>query len=407
MNNPLVDAKIRLEKAFETINLDKKYLPLLLEPQRVLEVNIPHTKKDGTIEILKGYRCQHNNNLGPYKGGIRFSTNVNLDEVKALSIWMSIKCAIVGTPFGGAKGGICFDPKQYSEEEVEEITRTYTRNIAPIIGEYKDIPAPDVNTNGKIMNYIVDEFAKYNGKKELGVVTGKPVENGGSLGRLEATGYGIYLNTLFAFNDLGINEKTVAIEGFGNVGSHTALYLYQNGFKVCAISNVNGCIYKKDGLNIANLFTFTRNNSNIMEYKEDGIEYLDRSEICAVDVKAFLPCALENSVTKENANKIKAKLVVEGANGPLSIDADNICKEKGITVIPDVLANAGGVLVSYFEWYQNVKNLKWTFDSVQEKQRDMMQKSYNTIKEFKNEHNLTFREACYAYACKKILDNQK
>ena len=291
MNNPLKDAQIRIEYIFDTLKLDKKYLKLLTEPNRLIKVRVPLYKKDGSIEVFDGYRSQHNNNLGPYKGGIRFSNKVNEDEVKALSIWMSLKCAIAGVPFGGGKGGICIDVKKYNDEEIEQVTKNYTRLIAPFIGEYIDIPAPDVNTNGKIMNYIVDEYAKVNGKLALGVVTGKPVSNGGSLGRTEATGYGVYLNTVNAFKDLDLKEKTIAIEGCGNVGIYAAYYLHEAGYKVVAVSNTSGCIYKSEGINIPLLQEKLKEDRNLNNYKEEGLSYLEKEEIQNLDVTAFLPCA--------------------------------------------------------------------------------------------------------------------
>ena len=405
MNNPLKDAQLRIETIFNKINLDKKYLNLLIEPNRIIKVRVPLYKEDGSIEVFDGYRSQHNNNLGPYKGGIRYSTTVTEDEVKALSIWMSLKCAIANVPFGGGKGGINIDVKKYSDSEIEKVTRKYIDLIAPFIGEYIDIPAPDVNTNGKIMNYIVDEYSKITGKLALGVVTGKPVSNGGSLGRIEATGYGVYLNTVMAFNDYKLKDKTVAIEGCGNVGIYAALYLYNDNYKICAISNTSGCIYKKEGLNIPELFEFLKTNRNLNEYKEINIEYLSKEKISSLDVTAFLPCALENSININNANDIKAKLIVEGANGPLTIEADQILNDKNVIIIPDVLANAGGVLVSYFEWYQNTNNTKWSFEYVQSKQKEKMEESYKNIKDFKDEYHMTFRESCYAFAVKKIIQN--
>lgn len=407
MNNPLKDAQLRIENVFNTINLDKKYLPLLLEPNRFIHVKVPLVKDNGEIVVYDGYRSQHNNNLGPYKGGIRYSLNVTDDEVKALSLWMSLKCAIINVPFGGGKGGICVDVKTLSENEIERLTRSYTRLIAPNIGDDVDIPAPDVNTNGKIMNYIVDEYAKYKGKIHLGVVTGKPVENGGSLGRVEATGYGVYLNTTFAAKDLNITDKTVAVEGCGNVGIYAALYLYQNGYKVVAISNTSGCLFKKDGINIANLSIFLKTNRNLNDYHEENIKHLSKNDIYEVDANIFLPCALENSINETNASKIKAKLIVEGANGPINVEGEKLLLQKNVTIIPDVLANAGGVLVSYFEWHQNINEITWNFDFIQKKQLEMTEIAYNNIKDFKLLHNLTFREACYAYAVNKIIKGGK
>ena len=401
--NPFEIARKQVKTACDRLNADPAVYEILKNPQRVLEVNFPVKLDDGTVKTFTGYRSQHNNAVGPYKGGVRFHPNVNLDEVKALSVWMTIKCCVAGIPYGGGKGGITLDPRDYSEAELERISRAYSEAISPLIGEKTDIPAPDVNTNGKIMSWMVDAYENIVKHSAPGVFTGKPVEFGGSLARTEATGYGVNLAAVQALEKLGKDVKgaTYAIQGFGNVGYHTGLYAHKSGAKVVAVSTVDVAIYNEDGLDMEALFKEYRANGFITNKAGYGKE-ITNAELLALDVDVLAPCALENQLTSENAGKVRAKIVVEGANGPTTPEADAILRQNGVLVVPDILANCGGVVVSYFEWVQNLQGYYWEFDEVQEKETVVLRRAFRDIWNLAQEYDVDLRTASYMMSIRRV-----
>lgn len=403
--NPFEIAQRQVKNACDKLGTEPAVYELLKNPMRVLEVSFPLKRDDGTIETITGYRAQHNNACGPYKGGTRFHPAVNMDEVKALSTWMTFKCAVTGVPYGGGKGGVIIDPTQYSQAELERVARGFTAAIAPIIGEKVDIPAPDVNTNGQIMAWMVDEYEKVTGEYAPGVMTGKPVEFGGSLGRTEATGYGVALMAQAAVERLGIKFEgaKVAVQGFGNVGGYTALFLHRLGAKVICVSDINVTVYDENGLDIEKMFL-----DPVKPLVNNGYgKEITKEEFFALELDALVPCALENQITSENAGSIRAKVVCEGANGPTTPEADKILRENGILLVPDILANAGGVTVSYFEWVQNLQRFSWTFEDVQEKQRNMMYSAFDDIWDLAKEFDVDMRTAAYMMSIRRIERTMK
>ena len=401
--NPFEIARKQVKTACDRLNADPAVYEILKNPQRVLEVSFPVKLDDGTVKTFTGYRSQHNNAVGPYKGGVRFHPNVNLDEVKALSIWMTIKCCVAGIPYGGGKGGITLDPRDYSEAELERISRAYSEAISPLIGEKIDIPAPDVNTNGKIMSWMVDAYENVVKKSAPGVFTGKPVEFGGSLARTEATGYGVNFAAVQALEKLGKDVKgaTYAIQGFGNVGYHTGYYAHQSGAKVVAVSTVDVAIYNENGLDMEALFKEFQEKGFITNEAGYGKE-ISNAELLALDVDVLAPCALENQLTSENAGKVRAKIVVEGANGPTTPEADAILRQNGVLVVPDILANCGGVVVSYFEWVQNLQGYYWEFDEVQEKETVVLRRAFRDIWNLAQEYDVDLRTASYMMSIRRV-----
>ena len=401
--NPFEIARKQVKTACDRLNADPAVYELLKSPQRVLEVTFPVKLDNGTVKTFTGYRSQHNNAVGPYKGGVRFHPNVNLDEVKALSIWMTIKCCVAGIPYGGGKGGITLDPRDYSEAELERIARAYSEAISPLIGEKIDIPAPDVNTNGKIMSWMVDAYENVVKKSAPGVFTGKPVEFGGSLARTEATGYGVNFAAVQALEKLGKDVKgaTYAIQGFGNVGYHTGYYAHQSGAKVVAVSTVDVAIYNENGLDMEALFKEFQEKGFITNEAGYGKE-ISNAELLALDVDVLAPCALENQLTSENAGKVRAKIVVEGANGPTTPEADAILRQNGVLVVPDILANCGGVVVSYFEWVQNLQGYYWEFDEVQEKETVVLRRAFRDIWNLAQEYDVDLRTASYMMSIRRV-----
>lgn len=398
--NPFEIAQRQVKNACDKLGAEPAVYEILKNPMRVLEVSFPVKMDDGTIRSFTGYRSQHNNACGPYKGGLRFHPGVTLDEVKALSTWMTFKCSVTGIPYGGGKGGIAIDPKDFSQGELERISRGFARAIAPMIGEKVDIPAPDVNTNGQIMSWMVDEYAAVTGEFAPGVFTGKPVEFGGSLARTEATGYGVAIMAKAAIEKAGIdfNGARIAIQGFGNVGSYAALYAKQMGAKVVAISDINVTVYNENGLDIEAMIA-----DPIKPLANNGYgKEITKDEFFALELEALVPCALENQITSANADSIKAKVVCEGANGPTTPEADAILFGKGITVVPDILANSGGVTVSYFEWVQNLQRFSWSFEDVQAKQEVLMYKAFDEISALMAEFNVDMRTAAYMMSIKRI-----
>ena len=401
--NPFEIARKQVKTACDRLNADPAVYEILKSPQRVLEVSFPVKLDDGTVKTFTGYRSQHNNAVGPYKGGVRFHPNVNLDEVKALSIWMTIKCCVAGIPYGGGKGGITLDPRDYSEAELERIARAYSEAISPLIGEKIDIPAPDVNTNGKIMSWMVDAYENVVKKSAPGVFTGKPVEFGGSLARTEATGYGVNFAAVQALEKLGKDVKgaTYAIQGFGNVGYHTGYCAHQSGAKVVAVSTVDVAIYNENGLDMEALFKEFQEKGFITNEAGYGKE-ISNAELLALDVDVLAPCALENQLTSENAGKVRAKIVVEGANGPTTPEADAILRQNGVLVVPDILANCGGVVVSYFEWVQNLQGYYWEFDEVQEKETVVLRRAFRDIWNLAQEYDVDLRTASYMMSIRRV-----
>ncbi|RKD29049.1 Glu/Leu/Phe/Val family dehydrogenase [Thermohalobacter berrensis] len=406
--NPFEIAQQQLKTACDKLGADDAVYELLKEPKRVLEVSIPVKMDDGSIKVFKGYRSQHNDAIGPTKGGIRFHPDVTRDEVKALSTWMTFKCGVVGLPYGGGKGGITVDVNELSEGEIERLSRGFARAIAPIIGDKQDIPAPDVNTNGQIMSWMVDEFSKIKQQNVPGVFTGKPVSFGGSLGRTEATGYGVALMIREAAKKKGLKmeDLRVAVQGFGNVGSYAAMYAEEFGAKVVAVSDSSACIINEKGLDVKAVMKHREENGKLSGF--EGAEREEhRDEIFKVEPEVFAPCALENAITSENVNDLTAKIICEGANGPTTPEADKVLYDKGVLVVPDILANAGGVTVSYFEWVQNLMNYYWSFEEVQEKQEKLMVDAFNKIFEIMEEHKVDMRTAAYMMSIKRIAEAMK
>jgi len=364
---------------------------------------------NGEVHVFEGYRVQHNLERGPAKGGIRYHPNVTLDEVKALAMWMTWKCAVVGIPYGGAKGGVICDPTKMSLYEIEKLTRRYTSEISIIISPEKDIPAPDVNTNPQVMAWIMDTYSMNIGYSAPGVVTGKPIDIGGSEGRLTATGRGAMFVIEEALKYLKMSPKncTVAVQGFGNVGSATAKFLHELGCKIVGVTDVSGGIFNKKGINIPHLLDYISKNpkKNIAGYDEGDFECDPKkanNELLAMEVDILAPCALENQITEQNVGKIKAKIIAEGANGPTTPAADKVLYEKGVFVLPDVLANAGGVTVSYFEWVQDLQSHFWRLEDIDEELKRIMTKSFKDVVEIAEREKCDMRLAAYILAVSRV-----
>ena len=410
--NPLESAQLQIKKACEKLNLNPAVYEILKQPQRFMEISIPVKMDDGSLKVFKGYRSAHNHALGPSKGGVRFHQSVNVEEVKALSTWMTLKAGLLAIPYGGGKGGICVDPKKLSDRELESLSRGYVRGLYKYLGERIDIPAPDVNTNGKIMSYFIDEYTKLNGDKEdFGTFTGKPLILGGSLGRSEATGYGVVITTKYASKKIGLDLKNaeIGLQGFGNVGSFTLKYLLEEGAKVkyLSIRDENeecgrSALYSEDGFDYESLQKYRDENKTLVVYPK--AKKISDEEFWQTKFDILIPAALENIITEKIAKNLDVKLIAEGANGPTTPEADIILKEKNVEVIPDVLANSGGVLVSYYEWIQNQYGNYWSKEEVQEKQEKDMLKALEGIFEIKEEFDTNIREASYMFAIKRIAE---
>lgn len=406
--NPLIAAQARVKAACDKLGMDKNVYEILKNPARIVEVQIPVKMDDGSIKTFTGFRAQHNTALGPSKGGIRFHPMVSRDEVSALSIWMTFKCAVTGLPYGGGKGGIIVDPKELSNGELERLCRGYVDAIYPILGEKSDVPAPDVNTNGQIMSWMIDEYIKLSGDNSFGTFTGKPVELNGSLGRTKATGLGISITIASALKTMGkdINSAKIAIQGFGNVGSFTAKCSYDMGAKVVAIAEWNTILFNADGIDINALMAYKDNNKgSIKDFP--GASVISANEFWGLDVDVLAPCAMENTINADTAPLIKTKLVVEGANGPTTLDGEEILIKNGVMVVPDILANAGGVTVSYFEWVQNRYGYYWTESEVEDKEHIAMTTAFDAIYKIKCEYDVTMREAAYMYSIKRVANAMK
>lgn len=412
MENPFLNAQKQLEQVATQLDVSSDILAVLQVPQKIIEVNIPVKMDSGEIKVFKGFRSQHNNARGPYKGGIRFHPNVTKEEVMALSIWMTWKCSVAGIPFGGGKGGIIVNPKELSEGELERLSRGYVRTIAAIIGPAVDVPAPDVGTNGKIMEWMVDEYkevlrsATGQSLKEneiLATFTGKPVGSGGSLGREEATGRGgVYvLQALLNKQDsVKTSNVKIAVQGIGNVGYWFAKIAQEKGFQIAAISDSKGGIMGDIG-DVREVREYKEKTGSIVGFP--GTKTISNNELLELDVDVLVPAALENVITKDNANKVKAKIIVEMANGPITPEADEILNEKGIIVVPDILANSGGVTVSSFEWEQNMKEEKWDEKSVNERLEKTIVGAFEEVWKMREEKKVDLRKAAYLLAVDKVI----
>ncbi|NLY45149.1 MAG: Glu/Leu/Phe/Val dehydrogenase [Tissierella sp.] len=405
--NPLESAQQQIKSACDILSLEPSVYELLKEPQRVIEVSIPVKMDDGSVKVFKGYRSLHNDAIGPGKGGIRFHPDVNMDEVKALSIWMTFKCCVTGIPYGGAKGGVTVDPRTLSQGELERLSRGYVQGIYKYLGEKIDIPAPDVNTNGQIMAWMLDEYIKLKGDYQSATFTGKTTSLGGSKGRDEATGSGVAIIAQEAIKKIGLNIKnsTVAIQGFGNVGGYTAKHIQLRGAKLVAIGLRDCAIYNKDGLDYEDMKNHLKTNNNLSNYPKASKISLD--EFWSSDVDVLIPAAIENAIRSNTAELIKAKLICEAANGPITTDADKVLEEKGILVTPDILTNAGGVTVSYFEWVQNLYGYYWEVEKIIRKEEIAMINAFNDIWSIVDKYNVSFRKAAYISSIKKLADVMK
>ncbi|MCD6229886.1 MAG: Glu/Leu/Phe/Val dehydrogenase [Candidatus Diapherotrites archaeon] len=392
--------------AAEKIKIDSDVLEMLTQPKRAIEFSIPVKMDSGKIKVFIGYRIQFNNLLGPMKGGIRFHPKVCADEVEALAFLMTWKCAISDIPFGGAKGGIVVDPKELSKSELEALSRGYMAAVAPFIGPKTDIPAPDINTNAQIMAWMSDEYNKIAGQNEPAAITGKPIVLGGSLGRDTATGQGGIFALLEVAKVIDLPGKTVAIQGFGNAGSNFAEILEKEGkFKIVAVSDSKGGIYDPDGLDISELIRHKKTTGRVSRFNNS--QEITGEELLELDVDVLVPAALENQITKENADKIKAKLIIELANGPTTFEADEILFKNGNIVVPDIFANSGGVIVSYFEWVQNNTRHYWSAEEVHEKLREKMTCNFKRLFEYSEKHNISFRTSAYIQAIEKMIEAVK
>jgi glutamate dehydrogenase (NAD(P)+) len=402
--NPYHNALYQLDIVAERINLDPNIHEVLKHPQRELTVNFPVKMDDKSIRIFTGYRVQHSTHRGPSKGGIRFSPHTDLDEVRALAMWMTWKCAIVNVPFGGAKGGVLCDPKQLSLGELERLVRRYTTEISILIGPETDIPAPDFGTNPQMMAWIMDTYSMHHGHTVPAVVTGKPVPVGGSEGRVEATGRGVAIIAREALRSLGSNlaDTTVAVQGFGNVGSEAAHFFHANGAKVVAVSDSMGGLYNPDGLEIPKLLKCARRDGSLSERPEG--RPISNEELLELDVDILVPAATENQITTANANRIRARVIVEGANGPTTPAADAILFDRGIFLVPDVLANAGGVIVSYFEWVQDLQSFFWSENEVNERMEQMMLNAYRQVHAVAKRDDIDMRTAAYVIGVQRVAD---
>ncbi|QAT49451.1 Glu/Leu/Phe/Val dehydrogenase [Caproiciproducens sp. NJN-50] len=380
-------------------------------PERELKVAVPVVMDDGTVKVFEGFRVQHSTSRGPAKGGVRFHPNVNLDEVKALAAWMTFKCAVVNIPYGGAKGGVICDPSELSDREIRAITRRYTAAIAPLIGPEQDIPAPDVGTNADVMGWMMDTYSMLKGHCVQSVVTGKPLELGGALGRHEATGRGVMFTVKNILSKLNLPVKgtTVAVQGMGNVGSVTAKLLDREGMKILAVSDVSGGIYREDGLNIPEIEDYlAKDRKNLLkDYQGEGVRHIGNDELLTSKVTLLIPAALENQINESNVDRIQARVIVEAANGPTTAEADKVLNQKGVVLVPDILANAGGVVVSYFEWVQNIQSVSWTEEVVNVKLKAIMDTAFQAVWDIKQEKNTDTRTAAYLIAVKRVVEAKK
>ncbi|MFX1280219.1 MAG: Glu/Leu/Phe/Val dehydrogenase [Promethearchaeota archaeon] len=386
------------------MNLDPNVTKYLKRVERALIVNIPIIMDNGELKVFEGYRVQHSTVRGPGKGGLRFSLNVNLDEVKALATWMTWKCSLLKLPLGGAKGGICVDPKKLSRRELERLTRRYTAEIINFIGPDIDIPAPDMNTDAQIMSWVMDVYSMQKGRAVPGVVTGKPIEIGGSVGRNSATGMGLYFVIDAMCNKLNtkLESQSIVVQGFGNVGGWIAKLLYERGCKILAVSDISGGLYSPEGLEVEKLLEWTQKGNYLKDYKEVNYKLITNTELLGTKCDILIPAALENQITKENVENINCKIILEGANGPTTPEADRVLFDKGIFVIPDILANAGGVCVSYFEYVQDIQSYFWDLDRINEELKRILIEAFEDVYKIFKERNIPLRTAAYILAVSRI-----
>jgi glutamate dehydrogenase/leucine dehydrogenase len=406
--NPFEAMMSRFHKASQILGLEEQIYNVLKNPARQVIVSLPVTMDEGSIRVFEGYRVIHSTILGPSKGGIRFDPGVNLDEVKALAAWMTWKCAVVDIPYGGAKGGVTCNPREMSSGEIERLMRAYTQAMADVFGPDQDIPAPDMGTGPREMAWLMDQYSRNKGMTTHAVVTGKPLVMGGSLGRTEATGRGVMVSALSAMEKLKINpyKATVAVQGFGNVGSWASKLMHERGLIVQAISDLSGAYYNAEGIDIELAIKYRDTNKGSLEGFK-GAERISNNDLLTLPVDILVPAATEDVINSNNAPDIKAKLIVEGANGPTSSRADNIIHEKGITVVPDILANAGGVTVSYFEWVQNRLGYKWTADRVNRRSDRIMKDAFSNVYKTALEYKVPMRIAAYMVAIDKVAKTYK
>lgn len=401
MQNPFDNALNQIKRAVEVKEFPKSFIERLMHPDRQVRISIPLLMDDGTEKIFEGYRVEHNNKRGPYKGGIRFHQDADMNEVNALALWMTLKCAVANIPMGGGKGGITVDPKNLSQNELENLSRGWVRGMLPLLGPYKDVPAPDVNTNGQIMSWMVDEYEKLTDEKSGATFTGKPVSNRGSEGREEATSMG----GLYVFNALreSLNLEgslSVVIQGLGNVGGNAALLFEADGHKIIALSDSKGAIMNEEGLSVKDVMEFKKQTGSVVGFP--GSKEISQSELLTLACDVLIPSALENQITADNAKDIKARLVLELANGPTTPEADDILFAKGIYVVPDILANSGGVTVSTFEWEQNLKGEKWTKEEVFEKLKEKMEKEANNVLDNSRKYETDLRRGAFILAMERL-----
>ncbi|BCV23867.1 Glu/Leu/Phe/Val dehydrogenase [Gelria sp. Kuro-4] len=392
------------KEASAHLKLDPGITKILEQPQREVVVQVPLVKEDGSLEVFSGYRVQHSNARGPFKGGIRFHPSVDLDEVRGLAALMTWKCAAVNIPYGGAKGGIAVDPKTLTKRELKTLTQSFISMIMPALGPLKDIPAPDVNTSAETMGWIVAKACELAGDDVRGIVTGKPIELGGSLGRREATGKGVAVTTLRLLKWLGKDpaKMRAVVQGFGNNGSYTALYLAQAGCKIQAVSDISGGLYKESGLDIHALLEYVQTSDDHLLAGYPDATPMSNEELLKADVDVLIPAALENQITVANAEQIKAPIIIEAANAPVTPEADAILRKRGTIVVPDILANAGGVVVSYFEWVQNQQGYYWDLDTVNTRLTITMHRAFDDIYLLANEQHIPLRTAAYAIAVQRV-----
>jgi glutamate dehydrogenase/leucine dehydrogenase len=406
--NPLESMMSRFDAAVKILGISDEMYDILKVPARQIIVGLPVTMDNGKLRVFEGYRVIHSTILGPGKGGIRFDPDVTLDEVRALAAWMTWKCAVVDIPYGGAKGGVACNPREMSAGEMERLMRAYTSAMLDIFGPDKDIPAPDMGTGPREMAWLMDEYSKAKGMTVQGVVTGKPLVLGGSLGRTEATGRGVMVSALAAMEKLGLNpnQSNAAIQGFGNVGSFAALLLREKGVKINSLSDISGAYYNDKGIDVAAAMEYRNNNNGTLE-GFTGAELISAEEQLSLAVDLLVPAAKEDVITKNNAESIQAKLIVEGANGPTSYKADDIINNKGIMVVPDILANAGGVTVSYLEWVQNRIGYKWDLDRINRRCDRAMNEAFSNVFEVSQKYNVSLRLAAYILAIDKVSSSYK
>ncbi len=402
--NPFEMAKKQIDIVAEKIGLDPNIREYLKRVERSLIVSIPIMMDNGSLKIFEGYRVHHSTVRGPGKGGIRYSPDVYLDEIKALATWMTFKCSLLNLPLGGAKGGVCVDPRKLSEGELERLTRRYTAEIINVIGPDIDIPAPDINTGPQIMAWIMDTYSMHKGRAIPGVVTGKPIEIGGSVGRETATGMGLFYVLEALCNKINIDLKTqnIVVQGFGNVGGNIANILHEKGCNIIAVSDITGGLYAKSGLNIKELLEWRDRNNYLKDFQNKNYKFITNEDILTIKCDILIPAAIENQITQSNAYNINCKIILEGANGPTTPKADGILKKRGIIVVPDILANAGGVCVSYFEYIQDIHSYFWNLNRINQELENILVEAFEDVYSLSKEKFVTLRTAAYMIAILKL-----